>query len=211
MTHVFGLPLPKALIVLTAVFVLPVSQIRAQIVKLEGGDSTLFQAQGGSLEIKGPNYSGSLGAGFFDGRFEMGAQLRTQLAGYTLSAGDDMVRFDLPTDIFDSDFYFSSRGLGISKENKNQSIYLFGGVTSTWLGTGFFQAAQVEDPVAILFFRRRLSNTLQLFSRGIFAGHNTSLEALEWQPEKWLKAAVTAGIGSSKGYFASSIDAELRK
>ena len=212
MMHVFGMSLLRAgLVLLAAMVVLPVPQVRAQVIKLEGGDSTLFQAQGGSLEVKGPNYSGSLGAGFFDGRFEMGAQMRTQLAGYTLTAGDDLVRFDLPTDIFDSDFYFSARGMGVSKEDKNQSLYVFGGMTSTWLGTGFFQAAQAQDPVAIVFFRRRLSNTLQLFSRGVFSGQNTSLEALEWQPEKWLKAAVTAGIGSSKGYFASSFDAELRE
>jgi hypothetical protein len=184
---------------------------RAQIIQLQGGDSTLFQAQGGSVEVKGPNYSGSLGAGFFQGRFQTGAQLRTQLAGYKFTAGDDLVRFDLPTDIFDSDFYFSARGLGIARGDKDQSIYVFGGVTSNWMGTGFFQAAQSADPAGIVFFHRRLSNTLQFYSRGIFSTHNTSLQALEWQPDKWLKIASTGGIGSGKAYFASSFDAELRK
>ena len=209
--HARQTPVLRASLILLSVVLATAPAMQAQIIKLEGGDSSLFQAEGGSLEVKGPNYSGSVGAGIFEGRFEVGAQVRTHLAGYTLSAGDDLVRFDLPTDIFDSDFYFSARGMGVSKEEKNQSIYLFGGLTSTWLGTGFFQAAQAESPVAILFFRRRLSNTLQLFSRGVFSGHSTSLEALEWRPRKWLTTAVTAGMGSNRGYFASSLNADLKK
>jgi len=203
--------LRAGLFMLAALALLPALPLNAQIFKLQGGDSTLFQAQGGSLDFQAPNYSGSLGAGLFEGKFEMGATLRTQFRGYTFTGGDDSVRFDLPTDIFDTDYYFSARGMGISQGDKNQGYYAFAGVTSNWLGTGFFQSAEAQDPVAILFFHRRLSDTLHFYSRGIFSKHETSLEALEWQPEKWLKIAGTGGIGSGKGYFASSFDAETRQ
>jgi hypothetical protein len=202
--------LRAGLLSLAALIALPAIPARAQVFRLQGGDSTLFQAQGGSVEFKAANYSGSLGAGLFEGHFGLGANLRTQIRGYTYTAGDDAVRFSLPTDVFDTDYYFFARGLGISQGNADQGFYAFGGVTSNWLGTGFFQSASAEDPVAILFFHRRLSDTLRFYSRGVFSRHNTSLEALEWQPEKWLKTAVTGGIGSGKSYFASSVDAELR-
>jgi hypothetical protein len=199
------------LAMLLALLLLPALPIHAQVFKIEGGDSTLFQAQGGSVEFKAPNYSGSLGLGFFEGKFELGATLRTQLHGYTYTAGDDSVRFDLPTDIFDTDYYFFARGMGVSKEEKDQGFYAFAGVTSDWVGTGFFQAAQAEDPVAILFFHRKLTDKLRFYSRSIMAKRETALEALEWQPEKWLKLAVTGGIGSGHGYFATAFDAETKK
>lgn len=207
--QIFRLMVERAM--LLALLLAPAARLHAQVFKIEGGDSTLFQAQGGSVEFKAPNYSGSLGLGFFDGKFELGASLRTQFRGYTYTAGDDSVRFDLPTDIFNTDYYFFARGLGISKEEKDQGFYGFAGMTSDWLGTGFFQAAQSEDPVAVFFFHRKLTDNLRFFSRSIVAKKDTALEALEWQPEKWLKVAVTGGIGSGHGYFATSFDAETKK
>jgi hypothetical protein len=199
------------LALLLALLLMPAVRIHAQVFKIEGGDSTLFQAQGGSVEFKAPNYSGSLGLGFFDGRFEMGANLRAKFRGFTYTAGDDSVRFDLPTDIFDTDYYFFARGLGVSKEEKDRGFYAFAGMTSNWLGTGFFQAAQAEDPVAIFFFHRKLTDKLKFYSRSILSKQETALEALEWQPEKWLKMAVSGGIGSGHGYFATAFDAETKK
>jgi hypothetical protein len=196
---------------LALLLLLPAARLRAQVFKIEGGDSTLFDAQGGSVEFKAPNYSGTLGMGFFEGKFELGATARTQFHGYTYTVGDDSVRFDLPTDIFDTDYYFFARGLGISKQDKDQGFYAFAGLTSDWLGTGFFQAAQNEDPVAILFFHRKLTDKLRFYSRSIVAKRETALEALEWHPEKWLKVAATGGIGSGHGYFATAFDAETKK
>jgi hypothetical protein len=184
---------------------------QAQIFKLQGGDSTLFQAEGGSLDVKAPNYEGNLGLGFFEGHFQLGATMRTKFRDYTLIGGDDSIRFDLPTDIFDGGYYFYARGAGIARIEKNESLYFFGGVTSTWQGTSFFQSAHAENPTAILFFDRRLTRNLHFYSRGILAHRKTSLQSLEWQPRRWLKTAVTAGLGSGKGYFAASLDAETRK
>ena len=209
--HLWRVPILRAGFILLAAFaILPAPRLCAQIFKVQGGDSTLFQAQGGSLDFKARNYSGSLGAGMFAGHFQMGANFRTHYDGFTFTGGDDSVRFDLPTDIFDTDYYFSARGLGISHGDKDEGYYAFGGVTSTWLGTGFFQSAKAEDPVAILFYHRRLTDTLRLTSREVLSHKTTSLEGLEWKPEKWLTASVTAGLGSSKGYFASSFDAESK-
>ncbi|HTR67226.1 MAG TPA: carboxypeptidase-like regulatory domain-containing protein [Terriglobales bacterium] len=190
--------------------VLAAAPLHAQIFKLQGGDSSLLDASGGSIDFKASNYQGSLGAGFFQGRFALGTSLQTQFRGYTWVAGDDNVQFDLPTDIFDGGHYFTARGAGFSKGDADNRLFVFGGVTSTWLGTGFFSSAQAEDPAGILFYQRRLSETFRLYSRMILSRRNTSLQALEWQPKKWLKNAITAGTGSGQGYFATSSDLELK-
>ncbi len=145
--HLWRVPILRAGFILLAAFAaLPAPRLCAQIFKVQGGDSTLFQAQGGSLDFKARNYSGSLGAGMFAGHFQMGANFRTHFDGFTFTGGDDSVRFDLPTDIFDTDYYFSARGLGISHGDKDEGYYAFGGMTSTWLGTGFFQSAKSRRP-----------------------------------------------------------------
>jgi hypothetical protein len=191
--------------------VLLAAPLSAQIFKIEGGTSTLFNADGGTLSIKAPNYDGSFGAGIFEGHFLMGAVARTKVMGYTVTAGDDSVRFDLPTDIFGNTSYFAARGVGISKNSADSGFYILGGLTSEWTGTGFFQAARSQDPTGVIFFHHRITDTLHFYSRNVASTKSTSLQALEWDPEKWLKTSATGGIGSGKPYLATGIDAELRQ
>src|SRR5215467_3381556 len=99
-----------------ALIFLCVQILPAQVFKIDGGTSTLFNANGGTISMKAPNYDASFGAGTFDGHFELGAVAKTRVMGYTVTAGDDNVRFDLPTDIFGNTSYYSARGVGISKQ-----------------------------------------------------------------------------------------------
>jgi len=179
-----------------------------QVFRVQGGVSTMFNANGASLDIKGPNYDANMGMGFFDGHFELGGFVRSKIAGYTVTSGDDNVPFNLPTDIFDSTHYFSARGIGISQKNKNNGFYAFAGMTSTWFGTGFFQAAHSEAPVGILFFDRSLKPDLHFYSRDIVSSRQTSLQALQWSPQKWLKTSVSAGVGSNQAYLGTGVSVE---
>jgi len=183
----------------------------AQVFKVQGGTSTLLNAEGGSVEFKAPNYNGNVGLGFFDGHFEYGAETRRIFHGYTLLAGDDMVPFTLPTDVFDSSHYFSARGIGVTRKDSESSFYVLAGTTSTWLGTGFFNAATSNDPVGIFFYERKLTERLKFFSRDILSDRQTLLQGLEWKQYKWLKASLAEGIGSNQKYSASALDAESQK
>lgn len=192
------------------VLILLATAASAQVFKLEGGTSTLFNADGGTISITGPNYDTAIGAGMFQGHFQSGAVVHTKVMGYTVTAGDDSVRFDLPTDVFESTSYFSSRGFGLSKSSDESGFYAFGGLTSRWVGASFFRAARSEDPVGIFFFHHRLTNQLHFYSRNIISDKNSILQGLEWQPEKWLKTSVTGGIGSGKPYIAVAGTADVR-
>jgi hypothetical protein len=183
-------------------------EAHAQIFKVQGGSSTLVNADGAQVDFKSPQYEGSIGAGFVNGKFGMGAVTRFRYREYLVSAGDDLVGFQLPTDFFDSSHYFSARGLGISHSDEQGSLYALAGETSTWFGSGFFQAAQTEHPVAILFLRRRVSKNLRFVSRNILSNRQTSLQAVEWQPWKWLKTSATGGAGSNQKYFGAGFCVE---
>ncbi|HZP18344.1 MAG TPA: hypothetical protein VFB00_10285, partial [Terriglobales bacterium] len=183
----------------------------AQVFRVQGGASTLLNAEGGSVEFKAPTYDGSVGLGFYNGKVQFGAETRYLFRGYTMLAGDDSVPFTLPTDVFDASHYFSARGAGVTRTQADRSFYAFAGTTSTWLGTGFFNAASSDSPVAIFFYQRKLNDRLRFVSRNILSTRQTLLEGLEWSPEKWARAAVTAGIGSNQKYAAVSFDAENPK
>src|SRR5208283_3762721 len=107
----------RAILLATLLPVFPGGSAAAQVFKVQGGTSTLLNAQGGSVEFKAPDYDGNIGMGFFAGHFEYGAEARTLFHGYTVLAGDDMVPFTLPTDVFDSTHYFSARGLGATRKD----------------------------------------------------------------------------------------------
>ena len=184
---------------------------RAQVFRVQGGTSTLLDAQGGWVELKAPNYAGSVGLGFFDGHFEYGGQTRYVFRGYTMLAGDELVPFTLPTDIFDSSHYFSVRGIGSLRKDAQGSFYAFAGTTSTWLGTGFFNAATSDAPVGLFFYERKLSDRLTLFSRNILSNRQTFLQGVEYKPKRWLKTSLSGGTGSNQKYFASAMDAESQR
>lgn len=203
-----GLPKRCALILLV---MLMNAFAQAQVFRVQGGISSMLNAQGGSVEFKAPKYDGTVGLGLYGGKPEFGAQTRFLAHGYTLVAGDDSVPFLLPTDIFDSSHYFPARGMGAERVSADRSIYVFAGTTSTWLGTGFFNAATSDAPVGVLFYQRKLSKRLTFFSRDILSHRQTILEGLEYKPTRWLKTAIVQGVGSNQKYFASSVDAETNK
>jgi hypothetical protein len=182
----------------------------AQVFQIQGGTSTLLNAEGGSVQFKAPNYDGTVGLGFYNGKFQLGGETRYLSHNYTLLAGDDSVPFTLPTDIFDASHYFSARGAGITRTRPGESVYAFAGATSSMLGTGFFNAASIDNPVAIFFYQRKLSDHLTYVSRNIFSNQQTLLEGVEYAPNKWLKTSMTGGIGSNQKYFATGMDAETQ-
>jgi len=84
-----------------------------QVFEVNGGASSLYQAQGGTLSVRGPSYKVSLGAGTVAGRFVGGANFTKVVGRATWITGDDLIHFVLPTDIFDSSHYVVAQGAGV--------------------------------------------------------------------------------------------------
>jgi hypothetical protein len=64
-----------------ALIFLLVSRLPAQVFKIDGGTSDLFNADGGTISMKAPNYDATFGAGTFGGQFALGAVARTKVMG----------------------------------------------------------------------------------------------------------------------------------
>jgi hypothetical protein len=178
--------------------------VRGQVFQLGAGSSSLFQAHGGSLSFQSPKYEGWVGVGNLDG-FRLGASLKTQLLGSTLTFGDESIPFRLPTDIFDSSHYFLGRGIGVTHIYEGVSLFGFVGASSLGFGTPFFRAAEASRGVGAFFLDAPLTPTLRAFSRNVFSDRQTTINGLEWRPSRGLRTAWAGGVGTNQGYFASSL------
>ncbi len=180
----------------------------AQVFKVGAGSSSLFQAQGGSVEVRGRNYEGWVGLGEANGRLRLGVFSRFKYHNVTFTVGDDNLKFEMPTDIFGSNHYFPVRGVGVARSFGDTKIAAFGGTTSTTFGSPFFRVADMEQPVGLVFVDSKVTDNLKLFSRNVVAERNTSIQGLEWKTNEWLTTSAAVGMGSGERYFATSFEAE---
>lgn len=147
-----------------------------------------------------------MGAGTVSGHVVAGAQVvkATKRGKYIL--GDDRIDFHLPTDIFDTSHFVIARGIGFSANRGSTEMLAFAGTTSSDFSSPLFEGAKSAKPAGVLFVRKGLTDTLQLYSDTIFSNAITHISALQWAPATKLDLAVAAGIGANQRYFASSVN-----
>lgn len=187
-----------------------IPSLHGQVFEVNGGSSSLYQAQGGTLTARGPSYDASVGAGIVAGRFVGGANLTKMIGRSTFILGDDYIRFLLPTDIFDTSHYLIAQGAGVKTHLRGTDIFAFAGATSTDFNSPLFEGARAENPAGILFLKRQLAPSLEAASKMVFSRQTTAIESLEWQPAKKLKVAASGGVGANQPYAAGSLDFDRR-
>ena len=203
--HSSHLPGAALILALVAGFVSP---LHAQYISVEAGASNLMPAQGGSISFEGPKFSSYLGAGNFGGIFGLGTYVKTTIGSHQVTLGDQPILFDLPTDIFGTNHYFLTRGMGVTAKTGKANLFIFAGGTAVARGAQFFQTAKMDSRAGMLFMDVPLSPKLHLYSKMVISRKLTSVEALDWHPRKWLQTGVAAGVGSNQPYFAATSDVE---
>ncbi len=191
---------------LTLLIVFAVPHLRGQVFEVNGGSSSLYQAQGATISARGPSYDASLGAGIVSGQLVGGANLTGKMGHSTYVAGSDYIHFVLPTDIFDSSDYLVALGAGITTKIGNTDIFAFGGATSSEFESPFVDGVRAEEPAGILFLKRRIGPSLQLSSDMVFSQQVTAIQSLQWQPAAKTDFALSGGVGANQPYGAASFD-----
>lgn len=183
-----------------------ISCLRAQVFEVNGGSSSLYDAQGATITARGPNFDASLGAGIVDGKFVGGANLTRKVGNSIYVAGSDYIHFHLPTDIFDSSAYLVALGAGVTTKVAKTDVFAFAGATSSDFNSPFVDGVRAESPSGILFLRRYIAPSLQLSSNMVFSGQVTAIQSLQWQPADKTHLAVSGGVGANQPYGAASFD-----
>jgi hypothetical protein len=180
--------------------------LNAQVFEVNGGTSSLYQAQGGTITARGEGYTASVGAGVVAGQFVGGANLTKKVGQSTYILGGDYIPFVLPTDIFDASHYLNAVGGGFHTTARGTDIFAFGGATSNSFSSPLFQGVRAENPAGILFLKRKITSGLTAFSNFVFSNQTTGIASLQWQPADKLNLGFAGGIGANQRYGAASLD-----
>jgi hypothetical protein len=186
-------------------FLIHPAGVRAQAFKLQGGSSSLYHGHGGSMEVRGLNYTAQFSFGWLDGP-RMGFSYATMYRGALVNLGDQAIPFDLPTDLFSQSYFFLGRGASYSKKSSTRSLFVYGGATSRGYLLPFFRAAEAQTGAGLLFYEQRLSRSLRFFSQNVVSSRQTSIQSLEWRPSDHFRLAGSGGIGSNEPYFGTALD-----
>jgi hypothetical protein len=185
-----------------------VSPLHAQFINVAAGASNVVPARGGSISFEGPRFSSYFGAGDLGGVFGIGTYVKTTIGSHQVTLGDQPIVFDLPTDIFNTNHYFLTRGMGVTAKRGKANLFIFAGGTASASGIQFFQTAKMDSRAGMLFADVPLSPNLHFYSKTLISRKLTSVQALDWRPRKWLRTGVAAGVGSNQPYFAATSDVE---
>jgi hypothetical protein len=194
--------LSLAVVAAGAVKAIPAS---AQVVEVGGGNSSLYQAGGGSVTLHAQSYDFNIGAGTVDGHLLGGVRMVKKTEHGTYIAGDDRIDFRLPTDIFDTSHFLLVRGAGYSGVRHDVDIVAYAGASSLEYSSPIFDASKSNDPVGVLFLKKKLSPQWQLFSDTVAATSPTQIFALQWTPRPKMEIAWAAGIGAKQPFAAASL------
>ena len=180
--------------------------VHAQVLEVNGGSSSLYQSQGGSILLHGAAYESEVGAGLISGRLVAGGHIAYRNKANTYSAGVEEVRFDLPTDLFNSDHRLLGVGVDMTSIHPTTKLELFAGGTSERFDTPLFTGVRADQPVAAFILQHSFSPSVITTTQVLAANPGTALQAIQWRARPWMTLATTAGVGGTSRYEAVSAD-----
>ena len=190
-----------AWLVLLSLLIAPTSAL-AQVVQVQAGSSSLFSAHGGSLELRSARTSTTIGAGLLGDRLTFGLLTRRATRVGIWSIGDDVVDFQLPSDVFGGSRYMPVRGAGLTLARGRTRIRVFGGTTSDTLGAPFFRGASTGAPAGMILVERLITSRVGVFTKTALSTQQTSIQGISWKPSRGVAVGLSGGVGSNRPYLA---------
>lgn len=177
----------------------------AQAFRFQAGSSSIFDGHGGSVEIRGLDYTMRLGVGLLD-KPRLGFLFIKPMHGMLWTAGDQAVPFDLPTDFYSSTHYFLARGIGARWQRGGRTLFLFGGAASRNFMLPFLSAAGSRGSTGMIFYEQKISPSWRFTSHNAFGSRQTSIQSLEWRKEKLMRLSLSGGVGNNEHFSAVALE-----
>jgi len=131
-----------------AVLLLIASPLRAQVVQVTGGSSTLFNASGGGATLYLRGSETEVGAGLVNGHLGLDFAERFNHPGWQTTVGDSFFN----ATVGQTGLSQSVRGVTLSRED----VTVFAGLTGTTFATPFFQTARASHGSAGFYYHPHL-------------------------------------------------------
>lgn len=179
---------------------------RGQRVDLRGGVSQQERATGGGITLTSSPYSLDIFSGAFDGRIEIGVNIKAEFKHYGLIAGDQPLQ--VRSSIFgDQARGFYARGAALSVPlGERTRATVFAGATGTTGGSSMFEVVRPDQPVGSLQLDHDFNKFFSIFSRSLFSIRQTAIAGFDYHPNASFRIGAQGGIGSNTPYGAVTID-----
>lgn len=184
--------------------------VHPQVFEISGGNSSLYQAGGGSASVHAPTYNMTIGAGTIDGHFSYGANIEREVGSDLYIAGDQQIDLLLPTDIFDPSHYFYARGVALKARRMHTDLFVFGGTLSTLQQSPLFEGAGFGSGMGFFSMHRAMTPKWKMWSDTIVTNQFTQISAVQFKPASKVYLAASGGIGANQPYAAASLNLSRR-
>lgn len=177
-----------------------------QTIDLRGGVSQEERASGGGVTLTSSPYSLDVFSGVFNGRLEVGANIKAELGRYKLVAGDQML--ELRSAIYgDQSRGYYARGASVAVPiGTHMRAMAFAGVTGTSEGSILFQVVRPNQPIGSLRADYDMTKSLTVFFKSLFSNRQTAIGGFDYRLGPGFHAGAQAGIGSNTPYGAVTLD-----
>jgi hypothetical protein len=145
--------------------------VRAQVVQLEGGSSSLSESNGGTATIYLPNFNVELGGGTVNGAPAIDAAFRTPWRGWDLSLGAEPFGASLGN----ASLFTSVLGVTLARSSEHSRLVLFAGDVQSLLSSEFFRGTPWKFRGGAGAFYKRKVKALTLASLGVASGRELTL------------------------------------
>jgi hypothetical protein len=182
------------------------SPLHGQIIEVSGGASTLYSAEGGSIHLHGRSTDVLFGAGWTQGGFAAGGSATRRLAnGGSLTAGQQELHMDLPTDVFDTAHTFFGVGLGAEHRfGDTGMLTTFAGALSLESGTPLFRTTSFGKLSQYGQWKSHVTSNCDVTAIVVSGIYKTGLGSLQCKRGRSLRVALSAGVGGGSPYLAIS-------
>ncbi len=178
----------------------------AQVFEVAAGGSTAYGAEGASIVIHGEKVQTTLGAGLVAGHFAAGGNATRPIPGGALTVGQQLLRMDVPTDVFDTTHIFYGTGAGIRlRREHGGSLDAFAGLSSQEGGTPLFNTTVLKDPAVYAQWVHPVSYGCTIVSTALLSTQRSALQSIECGTHRSVVYAATIGIGGGAPYLAASV------
>jgi hypothetical protein len=170
---------------------------RCQVLKLDGGTSSLLNADGAQATAYLPNAETFLGVGAVGGHAVVGAGVRFQYRHADVFLGDKPLSFGYVA--------VSMRGAAIERKTTRQTFGAFIGAVGRAYAAPYFYGTKANHFGAGVQYSAALAHGLKFSSADVLAANRkTALQSVAW---RWraLDAQGTAGLLENRWYSAGNL------
>jgi hypothetical protein len=173
----------------------------AQVLQLDAGASTLYNASGATATLYTPNSTITAGVGYSNGHVILNASDTWLFRGATVTVGDKQFGFS-----FDGvGLGLAVKGLSFTKQTDSTTVTAFAGLTGAGIATPYITAVRAQNAGAGFFIVHKFHGAKLYSLEALDGGKYTAAQGITYQYGRTLGLAASGGVLNGTGFFNGAV------